>query len=307
MPAQSEFEEKEYEGPLYREMTRSDGHIWTPGQVLEGHLGIDAALAVVRSYWDHVQRAAMPGVVLATFGLWPGLTLPERSRQLPTFELSLFVQAKRPWLFKRRPSAAVEHDLATPCRCFYLDPEQQQLLETLDKHLAGAAEVTYACPCFHSKVDLFDHTVNSTLLANSTFPAVATLSSHARWLYDRPGAFGVAESEPVLVDATPIQERLLNLARKREHGVERANRLVLLNELHRIWAALVEALARRAHPERDPDSDGVDYAERVLEVASEVDRIDLPPLEARVVQISVALGLLGMFWLVVGPRRAGDE
>ena len=34
MPTDAEFEEKEYEQPLYEELAFAPGHTWTPGQVL---------------------------------------------------------------------------------------------------------------------------------------------------------------------------------------------------------------------------------------------------------------------------------
>lgn len=37
----AEFEEKEYEGPLYNQLERGNRLLWPPGQVLEGYLGFD--------------------------------------------------------------------------------------------------------------------------------------------------------------------------------------------------------------------------------------------------------------------------
>jgi hypothetical protein len=48
MPILAEFEEREYEYPLYFELSHDSGNIWSPGQVLEGHFGFDAAIEVTR-------------------------------------------------------------------------------------------------------------------------------------------------------------------------------------------------------------------------------------------------------------------
>jgi hypothetical protein len=40
----ADFEEKEYEAPLYQQLERGDPRIWAPGQVLEHYLGFDRGL-----------------------------------------------------------------------------------------------------------------------------------------------------------------------------------------------------------------------------------------------------------------------
>ena len=66
MPIDAEFEEKEYEFPLYHELTRSSQYIWTPGQVFEGYFGVDAALKVTTAkIWRKLgYPGPLPGTIL---------------------------------------------------------------------------------------------------------------------------------------------------------------------------------------------------------------------------------------------------
>jgi hypothetical protein len=68
MPIDAEFEEKEYEVPLYVELGRTLDNLWAPGQVLESEVGFDGALNVASDLvWKLLGYArAKPGVVLST-------------------------------------------------------------------------------------------------------------------------------------------------------------------------------------------------------------------------------------------------
>src|SRR5260370_26916224 len=93
----AEFEEKEYEAPLYRQLERGNPYLWTPGQVLEGYLGFDAALLLSDPYlWKlHGFRGPLRGFAPNRF-LWAFLPLELARNRLPRFRLNCFIQAKRP-------------------------------------------------------------------------------------------------------------------------------------------------------------------------------------------------------------------
>ena len=67
-----EFEEKEYEGPLYTQLERGNLHLWNPGQVLESYLGFDRAFFLEDPYlFDlHHYRSPLRGFLPSRFG-WP--------------------------------------------------------------------------------------------------------------------------------------------------------------------------------------------------------------------------------------------
>src|SRR3954470_6107184 len=133
MPDPSEFEEKEYEFPLYQELVGARPDIWPPGQVLEGYLGFDAALSVANSFWSMVDRPVVEGVRLARYGLSPmdprlASGTPEARDELPDFSLNLFLQVKRPHEYRALPKELAQLGLRAPTWFFEVTGHQQELL-----------------------------------------------------------------------------------------------------------------------------------------------------------------------------------
>jgi hypothetical protein len=66
----AEFEEKDYEAPLYNQLLFGSNNIATPGQVFEGMFGIDAALKAMHPiFWQMYGYPKAPmGVCLCDFG-----------------------------------------------------------------------------------------------------------------------------------------------------------------------------------------------------------------------------------------------
>lgn len=283
MPIRSEFKEKEYEGLLYPALSASP-LVWTPDQVLEEHVGIDAALTCVAEYWRVVHRPQTPGVVLATVGLKPLLPKPQQKEVLPDFTNNLFVQAKRTWEYKRRPAEAVEDEIGPPCRYFDLDEDQRDKLCDLAAHLGASAEVTYACANLMKKKDLFAHAKVGDLVQHSTFPTALRLASHHRWLFDSPGAKGTGLSDPERIEMAPLLERLA------EYQQPAGGELNIGVQLSAIWRALVATW-----------QDDAAYG-WIFSLAGEVEAGGAARLAA---MIRVVLEVLGISWLVIG--RAVEE
>ncbi|MEQ8456657.1 MAG: hypothetical protein RLO52_42795 [Sandaracinaceae bacterium] len=281
MPIPSGFKEKEYEGLLYPALSASP-LVWTPDQVLEEHVGIDAALTCVTAYWQVVHRPPAPGLVLAHFGLFPILPKAQQKETLPDFSTNLFVQAKRTWEYKRRPPEAVTDEIGPPCRYFDIDEDQRDKLCELAAHLGAAAEVTYACANLMTKQDLFKHAKAGDLVQKSTFPTAYSLAGHGRWLFDSPGAKGTGLSEPERIELPPLLERLERLA-SYERQVD--GNPDLERQLSVIWHGLL-ATWGEAHSYR-----------WVFDLAGEIQTGGLAGLAA---QIRVVLEVLGIGWLVVG-------
>lgn len=203
--AEANFEEKEFEFPLYRELLASEYDVWTPGQVLEGHLGFDGALRVAEDYWEVVDRDAVPGVNLARYGLSPILARPG---DLPDFTTNLFLQVKRPFEYTKAPTKVQAQGLGAPSWYFKTRQHQQLLLERLASHIGDRAEVAYASPAFADKRRLFNLMRERALRHNTTFPAASQLSGHGAWHYDEGGSEGVAMSEPERVAGPSLPARL---------------------------------------------------------------------------------------------------
>jgi hypothetical protein len=211
MPAvPSEFEEKEFEAPLYNQLGSGTRLVWSPGQVFEEYIGIDHALFLHdAALWRFFGTAGpLRGALLHRFD-WDFIWRRRGRRPLPNFRLNLFLQAKRSHYYRRRPrTLRTVVPSGVPCWRFNLDPAQQEALERVAAKLGDRAIVAYAAPVFHRISQLNAHTVHGTMLANSTFPRVESLHGHSAWYYTEPGGSGFANP-----DVTPIEgmglERLL--------------------------------------------------------------------------------------------------
>ena len=175
----AEFEEKSYEGPLYNQLERANALLFTPGQVLENTVGFDRGLLVAQlALWQTLgYKSPLKGAALAYYD-WPyGWGPPSPRTQLPRFRLNLFLQAKRPGYYKRRPRPLRGiTTISAPLRGFKVTEDQQRVLEMLAAKAKGRAHVAYASAVFHTNAALFSHTKLRTVMQNSTFPSVAALS-----------------------------------------------------------------------------------------------------------------------------------
>lgn len=103
----AEFEEKTYEWPLYNQLERANPFVYTPGQVLEGAVGFDAATYVTNAVlWQTLGYSSPPAGTVLTGLAWPvGFGPREPKTDFPDVRLNLFLQAKRPVYYERRPRA----------------------------------------------------------------------------------------------------------------------------------------------------------------------------------------------------------
>ena len=131
----AEFEEREFETALYQQLRVAGNRVWSPGQVLENHVGFDySALCVDSYFWAiHGLREPYDGFVLDEMfrrHIWRRRNIP---RPLPNFALNLFLQAKRPQVRVRLTRALKGQPLRAPYWRIALDPNQQLTLECLCK------------------------------------------------------------------------------------------------------------------------------------------------------------------------------
>src|SRR3569833_3433383 len=127
----SEFEEREYEAPLYVQLQYASTDVWSPGQVLEAHVGFDYALFTSHPYFWTLQGFAAPpaGVVLGAYASsywWPGRSFHQ---QLTKFALNLFIQAKRPFVGSNATRALKALGLHGPHKQKHNKPKQQNDME----------------------------------------------------------------------------------------------------------------------------------------------------------------------------------
>jgi hypothetical protein len=198
----AEFEERDFEIPLYVQLLSGSFNLATPGQVFEGHFGIDAAmLALDLKLWTLFgYHAIPPGVMLENFRwgfIWRKL---KRRRPLPNFSINVMIQAKRPDLLQGRRSYFARYGISGHYWRFFIKTHQQKILEKISHVLGQRALVVYASPAFDTFDDLYTYTFSNSILDNTNFARIRSLSGHNSWNYNAPGCGGVAESEPEQVN-----------------------------------------------------------------------------------------------------------
>jgi len=291
---QAEFEEKSYEGPLYNQLERGNGDLFTPGQVLENTVGFDRGLFVAQvALWQTLgYKSPLQGAALAYYD-WPYAFGPPSPRtQLPRFRLNLFLQAKRPVYYKRRPrSLRSISSICAPLWSFRISDDQQRILEVLAATIKGRAHVAYAAAAFHTNSALFTHTKRRTVVQNSTFPSVDALSGHEAWYYRIPGAQGAANPNPEGIEEAPLLPRVRAIAR--EAGALEPGNLTWLDTL------AGQVIASAGSAERTLDGTAAHFFDDLQTLERLCEQNDVPHTMLAFAQINLFTIRFDLNWLVV--------
>lgn len=286
----ADFSEEAYEAPLYNQLERGTHLVWTPGRVLEARLGFDRGVQLAdAAVWQILGHGRAPrGVVLSHHEL-PWWRVPEPRRSLPDFRLNLFLQAKRSNLCSRIPRPLRGLIASRPCFSFRLGEQQHEKLVRLATHLGRRAHVAYAAPAFTQFSDLRTHTRMRSIVSNSTFPSASALAGHEAWYYWSPGATGVANPEPTVIDELPIEQRLGALALSDDAQFGLSSLDVLAEQIRRFEQE--EPIESQLSSELATDSLELD---RILEPYG------LRPSLRAYAQVSLFAAMNSLNWLVVG-------
>ena len=188
----AEFEEKDFEAPLYNQLMDGKRDIWTPGQCFEAHLGIDFSGNVNSDqFWDRFGGYKPKGAILSDYKMEYVLKKIKKRKVLPNFSMNLFIQAKRPYIHSgsRGLIYNIKH------YSFNIKQEQQKVLERLNHKLNHRALLVYAAPVFGTYEELYKYTNAGTMISNTSFPRVSNLSGHSKWYYYDANN-GTAHSDP---------------------------------------------------------------------------------------------------------------
>ena len=129
----AEFEEKEFEKPLYNQLEDGKCDVWTPGQCFEGYIGFDYSGNISNyEFWKKFGGFIPRGVVLNDYNMGYIWKKMKKRRMLPDFSMNLFIQAKRPYIHSGTFSGAI-YD--TKHYSFEINQRQQRILEGLDQKL----------------------------------------------------------------------------------------------------------------------------------------------------------------------------
>lgn len=299
---EAEFEEKEYEHPLYVQLLDSHKQLWTPGQVFEYHIGIDAALFVNDNlFWSSLGYSIpLGGAILNDFNwgrIWRKFG---GTRPLPTFSTNLLLQAKRPDFLLGYKSNYAPFGLAKSYYRISLKKHQQEALEVISNRLGHRALVSYASPVFYTYSDLFHHISSNTLANSSNFVRADRLQGHKQWVYNVPGTQGIALSEPKPIEDANFSEQLSSLALETQTS-EEPNRELAIESLLQIDEQLRplqlgELLAKNPLV--------IEYMRRLALIDQNIEgnSIDLVAYRSYL-RFAILAITLNVSWLVVGRGR----
>lgn len=233
----AEFEEKEFERPLYNQLEVGTPYVWSPGQCFEKFIGIDHSVFTLHDLSKRFGIKNMPpGVILSDYNLgyiWKALG---RKRLVPDFKLNLFIQAKRPFEYKR---GLPKYGYNKRCFKFTTFIPQQKMLERLDNKLSGRALVIYASPVFSTHQELFKYTANSNIIEHTIFPLVNDLIGHQSWIYDSAYC-GIGCSEPEEKSTLDIKQHINNFIERRNEV--RSEKITNENSLSILLYSIEESL-----------------------------------------------------------------
>ena len=188
----AEFEEKEFERPLYNQLENGECDVWSPGQCFEGYIGFDYS-GNISSYefWERFGGFLPKGVILNDYNMEYMWKKMKKRKMLPNFSMNLFIQAKRPYIHSGTFPGSV-FDIKH--YSFEVNQRQQKILEKLNQKLHHRALIVYAAPVFGTYEELYKHTQDRTVISNTSFPKVSELSGHTHWYYC-DAYNGIAHSE----------------------------------------------------------------------------------------------------------------
>jgi len=209
----AEFEEKDFEGPLYVQLLSGSINFATPGQVFEGQFGIDAALMAWNlKFWTLFGYPKIPdGVILNHFRwgfIWRKIG---KRRPLPNFSINVMIQAKRPDFLQGIRSYFAHYGISGSYWRFFIKPHQQTILEKISNVLRQRALIVYASPAFDKFDELYAYTSSNAIVENTNFVRIRSLRDHNSWNYNSPGCRGVAETEPEEVNEGKFDSMLNEL------------------------------------------------------------------------------------------------
>lgn len=295
MPARaSEFEEKEFEAPLYNQLECGTRLVWAPGQVFEQYIGIDRALFLYDPLlWRFFGVSKRPrGVFLGRFD-WPFWHRRPR-RGLPDFRLNLFLQAKRNFYLSRIPRL-LRAKLPSPhCWRFDIDQPQQEVLGKVADKLGNRAVVCYAAPAFHLVRELNAHTSRGSIIAHSTFPLIHRLDGHGSFYYCSPGGSGVANPDPEGIEGTGLEDLLTGAA---SNATAQPNETVT-TQLTAL-ATDIETVIREQVPDDNPRKPL--FFQRLVEALSLADEFEeVGPSGRAFLRVSAFVSSFNLDWYAVG-------
>lgn len=291
----AQFEEKEYEGCLYHELTSGEIPLWPPGQVLENYLGFDVALlSIHRLFWSIHRISRPPRGVAPWYFPWPFVPRGFDRSRLPRFRYNCFIQSKRP-MYGRRLSRRLSS--LGPKRPFYrfsIESDQQATLEAAAARIGKRAIFCYAAPVFWRSQDLFSCARAQEIVDSSTFPPIGAVEAQHYWYYNRPGAAGIANRSFESSEMPSLRSRIDEIIA--EHGAE-------TEETESPSAALTHLAREIESTFKESNIGGYPRGEFLLREWQEFDEaargLELPPAVSSYFRVSAFADFFNLAWFTI--------
>ncbi len=205
-----EFEERQYEEPLNRELGQKR-KIFDVGQFLENTLGMDSAMFSKHAgFWrlwnvrGHVDWKK--GVQLRP-EVWDFTGKIMNDDKFPKFKCNLFIQCKRPEHISSPAGKEYRH-WRQPYFRYDLTGHQQDTLSKLEAKISSSAIVVYACSSFWRLRELWRFYRSRKLVENSNFIQPRRLKGHDRYTFIKSGNVGKAFSNPSSIKSVVLLEEI---------------------------------------------------------------------------------------------------
>lgn len=275
----AEFEEKEFESYFNLHLKPIMPSFWCPGQVLEGAIGFDGAAMIDLGhigyilgrinhsrYW-HLRR----GVRLDSG--WVKDIFDVLDHAMPPYKFNFFAQYKRPERLTRS-NADQWGSWRGPYYRYKVEGNQNRLLCKLESICGSGAVVSYCCPAFHTKKELWDANNVGQILHRTNYAPPSRLENHHTYSFVAPGARGKGHSEEEEIVGKTLEEMIAlgNEANKPQP----ASGLVRMagKAIHQAFAELGDSakfareMAAQLLVDVDRGSEGFSLADAVAHVVS---------------------------------------
>ncbi len=204
----AEFKEKTYETAFVGELRLLTNIIYAPDQTDENLLGFDVSAflpwEMLPPFLPHMRYRRWKHFIGVSAAEINDLGAEMNSR-LPKFRLNLFIQFKRPqYLVGKNASEWKEWNQAY--YRYKLESHQQKLLHKINLTSKGRAKAFYAVPAFHLSDDLFNKTLDETIIKSSNIVDASLLEGHSKCTFAEAGNIAMAHSQPTEIRGPVIEE-----------------------------------------------------------------------------------------------------
>lgn len=210
MPIPAEFEEKDFERYFNDHIVVLDRQCWSPGQVMEGYIGFDGAAMLHPMFFDDalwIRRRRLPhlrrgvaldaGFVNSVFGVL--------DRHMPPYRFNFFAQHKRP-TYVYGNNGGQRQAWGKPYYRYDIDGRQNGLLCKLEGVCGAGAIVSYCCPAFHTKKELWSANSSGQILQRTNYAPPSRLAHHHTYSFTDPGGRGKGHSEEEEINGKTLEE-----------------------------------------------------------------------------------------------------